>query len=121
MKKRPRWKHAFTLGHLSRLLALHHHGLEARFDSSATKHLVMNTSLLIRYWFPLQEHFGIGVSAYSLGEAREMAERVASQFHWPKPQAVIENVDIRALDQRHVVPNMGPASFHGVWYPALNL
>jgi len=31
------------------------------------------------------------------------------------------DVDVRELDQRHVVPNMGPPSIFGVWYPRLNL
>jgi hypothetical protein len=34
---------------------------------------------------------------------------------------VIENVDIRTLDQNHVVPNIGPCNVHGLWYPPENI
>jgi hypothetical protein len=32
---------------------------------------------------------------------------------------VVEDVDVRDLDQGHVVPNIGPVNFRGVWYPNL--
>jgi hypothetical protein len=35
----------------------------------------------------------------------------------PSPLAVIEDVDVRELDQGHVVPNMGDPTVRGVWYP----
>ena len=34
---------------------------------------------------------------------------------------IIENIDIGLLDQGHVVPNMGPVVFKGVWFPFCNL
>jgi hypothetical protein len=30
---------------------------------------------------------------------------------------VIEDIDIRLLDQGHVIPNMGVVTFKGIWYP----
>ena len=74
---------------------------------------------LRRFWFPLPGHIGIGVTAASEAEARELAEaaRIAC---WPDSVplgAVIIDVDIQFLDQRHVVPNMEPPVGPGVWYP----
>lgn len=34
---------------------------------------------------------------------------------------IIEDIDIRQLDQGHVIPNMGVVTFEGVWFPNLNL
>jgi hypothetical protein len=34
---------------------------------------------------------------------------------------IIVDVDVRDLDQGHVIPNMGPPNLRGVWYPMLNL
>ena len=38
-----------------------------------------------------------------------------------EPSGVIEDVDVRDLDQNHVVPNMDPPNFHGVWFPRFNV
>ena len=35
----------------------------------------------------------------------------------PIIKRMIENVDIRELDQGHVVPNMKPPNWRGVWFP----
>ena len=32
---------------------------------------------------------------------------------------VVEDVDVCDLDQGHLVQNMGPVNFRGVWYPNL--
>jgi hypothetical protein len=34
---------------------------------------------------------------------------------------VIEDIDVQLLDKGHVVPNMGPVVFKGVWFPFLNM
>ena len=81
----------------------------------------MPSRLLSRYWFPVAGHIGIGVTAYSLDEARYLAKQTADELHWGEPGLPIEDVDIRDLDQGHVIPNMGPPNLHGVWYPMLNL
>lgn len=77
--------------------------------------------VLTRYWFPLHSHFGIGVTAYSLPEARAIAQKTAEHVGWPQPDAATENIDVRTLDQNHVIPNMSPVSNRGVWYPVINL
>ena len=35
----------------------------------------------------------------------------------PAGADVIENVDVRDLDESHVLPNMGDPGDRGVWYP----
>jgi hypothetical protein len=34
---------------------------------------------------------------------------------------IIENIDVQLLDKGHVIPNMGPVVFKGVWFPRLNM
>jgi len=77
---------------------------------------------LRRFWFPVPGHLGVGVTAYSRTEAEALARAAADEVGWPfEGTNVVEDVDVRNLDQSHVVPNMGPVNFHGVWYPAFNL
>ena len=37
----------------------------------------------------------------------------------PAIKNVIENIQFKDLDQNHVVPNMGPITERGIWYPNL--
>ena len=76
---------------------------------------------LRRYWFPLPGRLWIGVTAASADEAVRLAtlardELWSAEAGQPLPQPV-EDVDIRALDQKHLVPNMGVAVVRGVWFP----
>lgn len=81
-----------------------------------------NNSLLHRYWFAILSHIGVGVTAYSRTEAESLARESCENFGWRfEPVSVLEDVDVRVLDQNHVVPNMGPPNFHGVWFPCLNI
>ena len=76
---------------------------------------------LKRFWFVIPGHLGIGVTAFSRAEADRLAADAAERLGWPCPSGlVIEDVDVRELDQGHVVPNMGPAAVRGVWYPRLH-
>ena len=84
--------------------------------------MVLNNPLLHRFWFELARGLGVGVSAYSLDEAEAMARDACLGFGWDFDVVkTVENVDVRDLDQNHVVPNMGPPNFKGVWFPMLNL
>ena len=77
---------------------------------------------LRRFWFELPGHRGIGVTAGTRSEAEALARSAAREMGWSTDLGqVVEDVDVRDLDQNHVVPNMGPVNFRGVWYPALNL
>jgi hypothetical protein len=76
-------------------------------------------ALLRRFWYPAADHFGVGVTAFSVEEATQLAQWAASQMGWRLDGSVVEDVDIRTLDQNHVIPNMGVCSNRGVWFPAL--
>ncbi len=50
-----------------------------------------------------------------------MATKAASSVGWEiSASTVVDNVDIRSLDQNHVIPNMGVVVNHGVWFPKLS-
>lgn len=78
----------------------------------------LSNPLLRRYWFETREHIGIGVTAFSVDDARNLIDDASLAWDYEVLE-VVENVDIRDLDQGHVVPNMGPVNFRGVWYPNL--
>ncbi len=63
----------------------------------------------------------MGVTAYSLQDAFVLLDRHGYEFHRRGPVEVREGVAVADLDQRHVVPNMGPIVFRGIWYPCLNV
>jgi hypothetical protein len=73
---------------------------------------------LRRFWFSTPGNLGIGVTAHTLEEAEALARKVADRLRWELAlRDVVEDVDVRTLDQGHVIPNMGPPNFHGVWFP----
>jgi hypothetical protein len=76
-------------------------------------------NLLTRYWFATEVRLGIGVTAYSLDDARSLIENEPLVADW-KILNVTEDVDIGTLDQGHVIPNMGPPNVRGIWYPNLH-
>jgi hypothetical protein len=75
---------------------------------------------LRRFWFTIPSHWGIGVTAYTREEAEALARSAAQQLRWEfAPSHVAEDIDLRTLDQGHVIPNMRPPNFHGVWFPLM--
>jgi hypothetical protein len=79
--------------------------------------------MLRRFWFPLDGHLGVGVTAATLAEATALAE-AAKRESWPNAQPLgtpVQDVDVRNLDQKHVAPNIGPVTIRGVWYPRNNI
>lgn len=80
----------------------------------------LNNPLLHRYWFRTKNWIGVGVTAYSLDEANRFFDEAARDLSRSyEVLEIIEDVDIRTLDQNHVVPNMRPPNFRGVWFPML--
>ena len=74
--------------------------------------------MLRRYWFPIPGHLGIGVTADTRAEAIELATNAAARLTWQvDPETVVEDIDVRDLDQNHVIPNMGVVTWRGVWFP----
>ena len=64
---------------------------------------------------------GIGVTAFSIEDAYSLLDERGYAFHRSGPVEVHEGVTVAELDQNHVVPNMGPLVFRGIWYPCLNV
>jgi len=65
---------------------------------------------------------GFGVTAYSLEDSQALlaaAGYVAQREY--QPSRVVEYIDIRTLDQKHVIPNMGPPGLRVIWYFCRNL
>jgi hypothetical protein len=82
----------------------------------------LSNPLLQRYWFNTREGLGIGVTAYSVDDAKHLIDDAARRWGWDyEVLKIVEDVDVRDLDQGHVVPNMGPPNLRGIWYPNLNL
>ena len=78
--------------------------------------------MLTRYWFRVDRGYGFGVTAESVVDA-ELLLASAGFVRGRDFEVVeiLEDVDVRTLDQDHVVPNMGPPNFRGIWFPRLNL
>jgi hypothetical protein len=84
----------------------------------------MTNPFLIPYWITPNEGpgapLGIGVTAYSREDALTLIREIGWEIDL-NAATVIENVRFDDLDQGHVVPNMGPMTFRGVWYPCFNI
>jgi hypothetical protein len=82
-------------------------------------------TLLHRFWFkfsPIKPYdpsaLGYGVTAYTYDDAISiLKDTVFQNRDLPEVQSVIEDVDISTLDQKHVIPNMEPPVWRGVWFP----
>src|ERR1051325_6353579 len=75
--------------------------------------------LLTRYWINVDGLMGFGVTAFSVEDALCILADEGVDRELIK--GVIENINVRTLDQRHIIANMGPSSFRGIWYPCLNI
>ena len=76
---------------------------------------------LKQYWFESSRNLGVGITAYSLSDAKIILDSAIKRHRLDIDVIkTIEGVDIRNLDQGHVVPNMNPPNFRGVWFPMLN-
>jgi hypothetical protein len=61
---------------------------------------------------------GCGVTAYSYDDALRILQRVVlAGVEMPEIEKVEKDFDISILDQTHVVPNMEPMVWRGVWFP----
>ena len=78
----------------------------------------MTAKLLRRFWFTTERGGGVGVTAYSIDDAKKLINdsEVCSKSDLV---SVTEDVDVSTLDQGHVIPNMGPPNFRGIWFPNL--
>ena len=77
--------------------------------------------MLTRYWFKTDRGYGFGVTALSIADAEHLL--AAAQFVRGRDfevVEVIENVDVRTLDQDHFAQNMAAPHLRGIWFPLLN-
>ena len=78
--------------------------------------------LLTPYWIELDSYSGlasfVGVTAYSMDDVTLLLkDQLFRKEEMPRIKNLIENIHFKDLDQNHVVPNMGPITERGVWYP----
>lgn len=66
---------------------------------------------------------GIGVTAYSEEDAFALIREQGFDqwYEGAKEVRVTSGVRIDDLDRNHLIPNMGPLQFRGVWLPAANI
>lgn len=82
-------------------------------------------SSLTAYWIippGLHSLLGLGVTAWSLEDALRIVTALGFGRYLPEnleDLTVREGITVAELDQRHVVPNMGPIVLRGMWYPFL--
>ena len=68
--------------------------------------------------FPTGVGIGCGVTAFGYDVAMKLInQKVFVGINAPTIKKVIEDVDIRTLDQGHVIPNMNPPIYRGIWFP----
>jgi hypothetical protein len=85
---------------------------------------VPKEALLKRYWFRFESQpfdglgLGCGVTAYDVEDAKSLlGDSMFRDTSWPRIIEIIEDVDVSTLDRGHVLSNMEPAVWRGVWYP----
>ena len=82
-------------------------------------------SYLRRYWFTFEElpqghparGLGCGASAESRQAAEQLVQAVLFDGAALPAHTIVEDVDVRDLDEGHVLPNMGDPTVRGVWFP----
>jgi hypothetical protein len=87
---------------------------------------------LHRYWIEFDDgpdwHANFyGVTAIDLDDAIRLIDRFNQDWSSvpispvPPPRRVVEDVDVSTLDIGHVLPNMNPPIWRGVWFPWTSL
>lgn len=83
-------------------------------------------SYLHRFWFRFEpsadarfigRQLGCGVTAVDRRDAEDLLRTQVFGGELPPTIEVVEDIDVRDLDQGHVIPNMGDPSVRGVWFP----
>lgn len=81
--------------------------------------------MLTRYWFEFdddnllpQVKIGCGVTAFTYEDALNLIrKKIFEDAALPEIRIVIENIDVSILDTGHILPNMNPPNFRGIWFP----
>ena len=84
---------------------------------------MIKNPLLQSYWIESPTiGFGLGVTAYSRYDAFKLLGEAGFMLSPDNPDvSVVEGVGVSDLDTNHVVPNIGPLFFRGIWHPRANL
>lgn len=89
--------------------------------------------MLRRYWIVVNpsNRYGAGnfdVTGYTSETARSLLREKLQLARWSNAiieslddAEIVEDIDIRLLDEGHVIPNIGVVTFPGVWFPNLNV
>lgn len=83
---------------------------------------------MVRYWLefdsletgslPFGVSLGCGVTAANLDDALSLVrERLFAHAPTPRLRRIVQDVDVKALDPGHVLPNMGDVTRRGIWFP----
>lgn len=81
----------------------------------------MSDTKLRRYWIEFDERVAgvsrrFGVTAIDLDDALGLIGR-AGAGPLPRPTLVVADIDVSTLDEGHVLPNMDPPNWRGIWFP----
>ena len=83
---------------------------------------------LTRYWIEFERTengeylfeipMGFGVTAYNSQDAvKILKEKVFIDCNVPPIKNITENVNVSKLDNNHILPNMAPPNWRGIWFP----
>jgi hypothetical protein len=76
------------------------------------------TDRFIRYWFEFGTDRGVGITAVSEDDARQLiSEKLFGGAELPPVTRLVPHVDIRAFDLERFRGNMELPEERGVWYP----
>jgi hypothetical protein len=76
---------------------------------------------LRRFWFRFtadnRSSLAYGVTAWTEEDARAILRAEVFGGDLPSDPEITADVDVRTLDQKHIVPNMEAPAWRGVWFP----
>ena len=73
---------------------------------------------LTRFWFEFEgKGLGYGVTAYNREDALAILRRDVFGCELPPLRSEAADVDVSQLDEGHVLPNIWPPNWRGVWFP----
>ncbi|HCN30769.1 MAG TPA: hypothetical protein DIT64_19015 [Verrucomicrobiales bacterium] len=84
---------------------------------------MITNPLLKTYWIesPAIGFLGLGVTAFSRDDAFQLLSASGYVLSPEDPSIrITEGIQVADLDQNHIIPNMGPIVFRGVWFPRAN-
>ncbi|CAH1665698.1 conserved hypothetical protein [Hyphomicrobiales bacterium] len=83
--------------------------------------------MLHRYWFSFSKtespcilNTGCGVTAFSIDDAKKILEADLFPVYGNRQTVEItEDIDISKIEDGHIIGNMKPPIFRGIWFPLL--